>query len=103
LRSLTPPTRLDTKHRELVDRLSKLNGAEFDREYMNAMVPGHEDVAAKLRTMGGETLTSTSTTRGTESVGTSGSNAALRQWASKTLPTVQQHLAHSEEVQQKVR
>src|SRR5688572_27878111 len=28
------PTELDDKHRDLRDRLSKLNGAEFDREYM---------------------------------------------------------------------
>jgi predicted outer membrane protein len=43
------PKQLDQKHCDLVDRLSKLTSAAFDREYMNAMVPGHEEVAAKLR------------------------------------------------------
>ena len=32
------PSKLDDKHQALYDRLSKLNGAEFDREYMTAMV-----------------------------------------------------------------
>jgi putative membrane protein len=39
----------EEKHREIKDRLSKLNGAEFDREYMAAMVDGHEDVYDMLR------------------------------------------------------
>ena len=107
--NVTPPAQLDMKHRELVDRLSKLKGAEFDREYMNAMVMGHEEVSAKLRTMSGDTATATSTstssttTKGAQSVGTSGSDAALKQWAGKTLPTVQQHLERAKEIQQKVK
>ena len=42
------PTALDDKHRDLRDKLAKLQGADFDREYMNAMVEGHEAVASKL-------------------------------------------------------
>ena len=42
------PTKLDDKHRDLRERLSKLQGAEFDREYMKAVVSGHEDVVDKL-------------------------------------------------------
>ena len=42
------PTALDDKHRDLHDKLAKLQGAEFDREYMSAMVDGHEDVKDKL-------------------------------------------------------
>jgi putative membrane protein len=41
-------TELDDKHRDLRDKLAKLQGAEFDREYMDAMVDGHEDVMDKL-------------------------------------------------------
>jgi putative membrane protein len=47
--NLQVPTQLDQKHKDLVDKLSKLNGAEFDREYMNAMVMGHQEVLGKLR------------------------------------------------------
>jgi putative membrane protein len=32
---------LDDKHRDLKDKLSALKGAEFDREYIDAMVDGH--------------------------------------------------------------
>jgi len=46
--SIPMPTELDDNHRELRDKLAKLSGAEFDREYMKAMVDGHEDVADKL-------------------------------------------------------
>jgi putative membrane protein len=42
------PTALDDEHRDLRDKLAKLQGAEFDREYMNAMVDGHETVVDKL-------------------------------------------------------
>jgi putative membrane protein len=101
--NVAPPTQLDMKHRELVDRLSKLTGADFDREYMTAMVMGHEEVSAKLRTMSAETSTSTSTGRSGQSVGTTGSDAALKQWAGKTLPTVQQHLERAKQLEQKVK
>jgi putative membrane protein len=46
--SIPMPAELDEKHRDLRDKLAKLSGAEFDREYMKAMVSGHEDVADKL-------------------------------------------------------
>jgi hypothetical protein len=49
LLQVQPPRQLDQKHRDLADRLSKLQGAEFDREYLNAMVQGHEEVVNKLR------------------------------------------------------
>ena len=46
--SIPMPTQLDDKHRDLRERLAKLQGAEFDREYMKAMISGHEDVVDKL-------------------------------------------------------
>jgi putative membrane protein len=39
---------LDNKHRDLKDKLAALKGVDFDREYMDAMVDGHKDVADKL-------------------------------------------------------
>ncbi len=39
---------LDDKHRDLRDKLAKLQGMEFDREYIDAMVEGHEKVLDKL-------------------------------------------------------
>jgi putative membrane protein len=42
------PVQLDDKHRETVDELAEKHGAEFDREYVKAMVEGHQNLAAKL-------------------------------------------------------
>ena len=42
--NFTPAVAISDQHRDLRDRLMKLQGAEFDREYMKAMVEGHEDV-----------------------------------------------------------
>jgi putative membrane protein len=42
------PAQLDDKHRETVDELAKKQGADFDRDYVKAMVEGHQDLAAKL-------------------------------------------------------
>jgi putative membrane protein len=39
---------LDNDHRELRDKLAKMNGADFDREYMDAMVDGHDKFVNKL-------------------------------------------------------
>ena len=39
----------EEKHRELKEKLMKLQGAEFDREYMAAMVDSHEDSYEMIR------------------------------------------------------
>ena len=116
-----PPKELDAKHRDLANRLSKLQGAEFDREYMTAMVQGHEEVLKQLRAFTGNQLTTnapaerpsgratasqgeqTSAQRGTGSsaTGTTGGTQgeqALIQWANKTLPVVQQHLERARSI-----
>jgi len=45
---IAAPEQLDEKHRELRDKLAALKGADFDREYLSAMVDGHETVLDKL-------------------------------------------------------
>jgi putative membrane protein len=47
--SIPVPTATDDKHTDLRDKLAKLQGPDFDREYINAMVDGHNDVLGKLR------------------------------------------------------
>jgi len=138
--NVQPPMQLDQKHQDLANRLSKLKGAEFDREYTTAMVQGHEEVASKLRARSGNRSSSTDHSSGTaansaaggQSGGGAGTTAAtasgsggsssasstssapragatsdgsdgVTQWASKTLPTVEQHLARARELQQKAK
>jgi putative membrane protein len=110
---VTPPAQLDQKHRDLHERLSKLQGREFDREYMSAMVQGHQEVLAMLRARTGNQRTSAASpddaqqnpARPAGGPQQSGSNAqqqprassssgeqALNQYAQKTEPIVEEHL-----------
>jgi putative membrane protein len=90
------PTELDPMHRELAERLSKVKGAEFDREYMAAMVKGHEDVAGLLRSF----------TSSDRPIGTSGrarGEQSLMEWAMKMMPTVERHLERARQIQQRLK
>jgi len=80
-KNITLPTAIDAEHKKLSDRLSKLSGAGFDREYMQAMVEGHRKVAADMR-----------------KESQSGADPDLKAWAGKTLPTVEAHLKQAETV-----
>src|SRR5262245_21861311 len=41
--SIPIDTQIDDKQQNLMDKLSKLNGGDFDKEYMSAMVDDHRD------------------------------------------------------------
>src|SRR3954467_6721263 len=47
------PTQLDAKHQKIADKLSKAQGADFDRQFMKAMVSAHEDVVDQTRKIAG--------------------------------------------------
>jgi predicted outer membrane protein len=47
-RSVEWPAQLDSKHREIAEELAKKQGADFDRSYMEAMIEGHQNLAARL-------------------------------------------------------
>ena len=82
---VTLPTELDAKAKATRDRLTKLNGAAFDKAYMHDMVMDHQhDVAAFKK----------------ES--TAGKDADLKAWAAKTLPTLQDHLKMAQDTASKV-
>ena len=103
------PQQLDQAHRDLFEKLSRLQGAEFDREYMAAMVHGHEEVLKQLRARVGNRLTSGERPlpRGAGPVGTAGRTGqgeeALTAWAMKMMPAVEQHLQRAREIDQKVK
>ena len=42
------PAQIDDKHRDLGEKLNAKQGLEFDKEYAEAMVQGHEDFVDKL-------------------------------------------------------
>jgi len=74
-KNITLPPDLDPKDKALRDRLSKLSGAAFDRAYMNAMLSDHRKVVSEFKR---------------ES--TAGKDPDVKAFASKTLPTVEEHL-----------
>lgn len=81
--SLALPQTLDPEHQALKAKLTKLKGADFDREYTKAMVDGHEKAVALF-----------------ESAAQSPQLPAdLKQFAAGTLPTLKGHrdMAHSME------
>ena len=110
------PAALDDKHRDLRDKLAKLTGAEFDREYMSAMVEGHEGVANKLESRIDKDTLSKWKTESTDRVAGQKTKVegkaiavmpersdnpitmAINQWAADAYPTVQAHLSTAKEL-----
>src|ERR1700686_5004320 len=83
--SITLPSDLSAKDQATYDRLSKLNGAAFDRAYARDMVKDHEtDVAAFQKEAN------------------AGKNDSLKSFASETLPTLQDHLKQAKEMMKTV-
>jgi putative membrane protein len=74
----------EAEHKDLHERLSKLSGAEFDREYIDAMVEDHEEAVNELE-------------RHVDS-----DNARLKQFASSTLPVVRQHLERARQLKEQL-
>jgi putative membrane protein len=84
-KGVTLPSNLDAKDQATYDRLSKLDGAAFDRAYMADMVRDHRaDIAAFEREAG------------------HGSDPDVKNFASRTLPTLKHHLQMAESAQAKV-
>ncbi len=101
---VTTSKEMDQKHQQLLTKLRALRGAEFDREYMKAMVDGHREVKSMLEKRAGESRTAANRNNtGNRATGTSGSSnsqldTAVNQWATKALPTVEQHLDRAEQL-----
>jgi|RhiMethySRZTD1v2_1073278.scaffolds.fasta_scaffold32043_4 putative membrane protein len=93
------PTQLDEPHRELQKRLSNLNAAQFDRDYMKAMVDGHRDMEkmlAERADKGGEHVRTPSPAA--EDGDQLSLAAKVSYWAAQTLPDVRDHLKEAEQV-----
>lgn len=69
-----PVTALTEDHKEEVDELAKLEGAEFNEEYIDDQVEAHEDAVDLFKRYAEE-----------------GENAELKAWAAKTLPVLEHH------------
>jgi putative membrane protein len=74
-KGLTLPTALDEKQQQQVTKLSAMSGAEFERAYAKLMLKDHEKDVKEF-----------------ERQSAKGGDPDLRAFATKTLPTLQQHL-----------
>jgi putative membrane protein len=74
-KGLSAPTTLDHKHQQEADRLATLQGAAFDRAYIQHMVKDHEADVKLFSTQAKQ-----------------GKDPELKAFAAKTLPTLEEHL-----------
>lgn len=90
------PTELDDKHRDKLEKLRQLQGADFDREYMRTMVDGHEEVADFV----GDRASEASKPSGNDAH--AALETAVNGWAARTLPAVQEHLRLAREISERL-
>jgi len=77
------PTKLDSKHQKLIDDLNAASNADFDKTYAKQQVDGHQEAVNLF-----------------DSYASKGDNAALKAFAQKTLPVIQQHLDEAKKLPQ---
>jgi putative membrane protein len=75
------PSGLDSAHQSEIGRLKSLSGAEFSSRYDSDQLSGHKDAVSLF-----------------QRYSASGDNPKLKDWAGKTLPTLQHHLEMAQEL-----
>ena len=69
------PTKLDAKHQKLIDDLNSSSAQDFDKAYANQQVDAHQEAVELFK-----------------KYAASGDDADVKQFAQKTLPTIEHHL-----------
>jgi putative membrane protein len=82
-KNVSIPKEVDKKHQKTAAALAKKHGTSFDREYMRDMVTDHEKAVQLFTTEANE-----------------GRDADIKAFASKTLPTLQEHLQMARQLTQ---
>jgi putative membrane protein len=77
------PTSLDDSHKKLIDNLNAESGDDFDKTYADQQVKAHKQAVDLF-----------------ESYAKDGDNAAVKQFASKALPVIKQHLSDAQTLPQ---
>ncbi len=85
-KDVTLPTDLKSEQKEDSDKLSKLSGAAFDKEYVKMMVEDHEKDVAEFQKQS-----------------TGAIDSDVKSFAAKTLPTLQSHLDQIKAIQAKMK
>jgi putative membrane protein len=77
------PTKLGNKHQSMIDALNNAKPEDFDKTYAKQQVKGHKKAIELFDEYAEE-----------------GDNAALKQFAANTLPTIKQHREQAEKLSQ---
>jgi putative membrane protein len=80
------PTEPSGEHKSTMDKLTKLSGAEFDREYMEAMVDDHKEDIEKFQTQADK-----------------GKDPDLQKFASENLPILKKHLELAQSTEKQIK
>ena len=80
------PTQPSGEHKLTMDKLAKLSGAEFDREYMEAMVDDHKEDIEKFETQADK-----------------GKDPELKKFASENLPILKKHLELAQSTEKQIK
>jgi putative membrane protein len=85
-KGLALPSDTDPEHKSAADKLSAANGKDFDKQYMSNMVDDHEKAVKDF-----------------EKASKDAKDPDLKAWASKTLPTLQDHLKMAKDTKAKLK
>jgi putative membrane protein len=85
-KGVTLPTDVGSEHKATMEKLKALSGAEFDKAYVAAMVEDHKKDVAEF-----------------EKQSTGATDADVKAFATKTLPTLKKHLEMIQAIQGKMK
>jgi putative membrane protein len=85
-KGVTIPKKMNKKDQQQFEKLSKLNGADFDSQYVKLMVADHVTDVSKF-----------------EDVAVSANDPDVRAFANKALPVLKDHLARARELATRIR
>jgi putative membrane protein len=85
-KGVTLPADIDDESKKMSDKLSTLSGKEFDKAYISGMVDDHEKDVKEF-----------------EKASKNAKDPDLKAWATKTLPTLQDHLKMAKEAKAKLK
>lgn len=85
-KGITVPTDVGRKYEKSHEKLAKLSGAEFDKEYVKVMVKDHKDDIKDFQKQAKR-----------------GDDPELKSWAAQTVPVLQEHLKMAEALQDQLK
>jgi putative membrane protein len=80
------PADVDDESKKMSEKLSKASGKDFDKQYISGMVDDHEKDVKEF-----------------QKASTNAKDPDLKAWASKTLPTLQDHLKMAKDTKAKLK